>query len=110
MAGIRIKTEADFRAVYEQLDKAHAAVMDACETAGKNAVDYAKQYHTYQNRSGTLERSNRYEADRTGLTLINDAVSPQGYHYASNVEAKGYDVLSGAALGAEAELQSKTRR
>lgn len=110
MAGISIKAKADLADVYEQINKMSQTVKEECELTGKNAVDYAKQNHTYKNRTGTLERSNRYEADDTGLTLINDAISPQGHYYASNVEARGYDVLSAAALKAQNELQSKTRR
>ena len=45
--------------------------------------------------------------DKDGLTLYNDAESPKGYNYASNVESKGFDVLSGAALYAEKRLKEE---
>lgn len=66
---------------------------------GDEAVKDAKANHTYQNRTGNLEASNDYDVDKDGLTLDNTA------DYASYVEAKGFDVLSGAALRAEKKLK-----
>jgi hypothetical protein len=43
--------------------------------------------------------------DESGVALYNDAQSPEGYNYASNVESKGYEVLSGAALYLEKKLR-----
>ena len=45
--------------------------------------------------------SNDYDVDKDGLTLKNEA------EYASFVESKGYDVLSGAALHAEKRLKEE---
>lgn len=75
--------------------------------AGAEAVEYAKANGNYQDHTGTLRRSNKYDVDERTLTLYNDAESPGGYNYASNVEAKGFDVLSGAALYAERQLKEK---
>ena len=66
---------------------------------GEEAVDDAKENHTYMNRTGNLESSNEHETDKDGLTLSNTA------DYASYVEAKGFDVLSGSALRAEKKLK-----
>ena len=66
---------------------------------GDAAVKDAKANHTYQNRTGNLEASNDYDVDKDGLTLDNTA------DYASYVEAKGFDVLSGPALRAEKKLK-----
>ena len=66
---------------------------------GDTAVKDAKENHTYQNRTGNLEASNKCDVDKDGLTLDNTA------DYASYVEAKGFDVLSGAALRAEKKLK-----
>ena len=66
---------------------------------GDEAVKDAKANHTYQNRTSNLEASNDYDVDNEGLTLTNSA------DYASYVEAKGFDVLSGAALRAEKKLK-----
>ena len=72
---------------------------------GDEAVEYAVQHGSYQNRTGTLRKSNKYSVMDDGLELKNDAASPKGYNYASNVESKGYEVLSGAALFAEKRLK-----
>lgn len=74
---------------------------------GHDAVKYAEREGTYQNHTFTLRTSNKYDVDETSLTLYNDAASPVGYNYASNVEAKGFDVLGGAALFAERQLKKR---
>lgn len=68
---------------------------------GEEAVAYAVANGDYQNRTGTLRASNRSEVDGLDLHLANDA------EYASFVESKGYDVLSGAALYAEKRLKEE---
>ena len=77
------------------------------DKVGKEAVEYAVQHGSYQNRTGTLRKSNKYSVSDEGLELKNDAKSPEGYNYASNVESKGYEVLSGAALFAERRLREE---
>ncbi|AND20738.1 hypothetical protein [Phocaeicola dorei] len=74
---------------------------------GDEAVKYAEEHGNYQDHTLTLRTSNKYDVDKDGLTLYNDAQSPKGYHYASNVESKGFDVLSGAALYAEKRLKEE---
>jgi DNA-binding transcriptional MerR regulator len=65
------------------------------DSVGQESVGYAVEHGTYQNRTYKLRSSNKYKVEPDGLLLYNDA------EYASNVEQKGYDVLSGAALFAE---------
>lgn len=74
------------------------------------AVDYAVEKGNYQDHTGTLRRSNKYKVEDTEIELYNDAQSPQGYHYASNVESKGYEVLSSAALMLEKNLKEDFER
>lgn len=69
---------------------------------GHEAVAYAKAHGSYTDRTGRLRRSNEYTASRDGLMLFN------GTPYASNVEGRGYEVLSGAALFAERRLREET--
>lgn len=69
------------------------------DAVGREAVDYAVGNGTYSDRTGRLRRSNRYRADESGLELFNDA------GYAPDVEARGHDVLGGAALLAEKRLR-----
>lgn len=106
---VRVSCKADFSDVDKVFQQLKKEVREAMTEVGKESVEYAKQHGNYKNRTGTLRKSNRYEISDKALTLINDAASPKGYNYASNVEDKGYDVLSGAALYAESELKKKTR-
>ena len=58
---------------------------------------------SYKNRTGTLRKSNKYSAQDDGLELRNEA------EYASFVESKGYEVLTGAALFAEKRLKEEIK-
>ena len=72
--------------------------MDSFFENGDNEVKEAEE---------KLGKSNKYSVSDEGLELKNDAKSPEGYNYASNVESKGYEVLSGAALFAEKRLKEE---
>lgn len=74
---------------------------------GDEAVRYAEEHGNYQDHTLTLRTSNDFDVDDEGLLLKNEAKSPKGYNYASDVESKGYDVLSGAALFAEKRLKEE---
>ena len=102
--------EYDFSDVEEFFEKVKEEVIDEMIDVGHDAMMYAVDHGTYRNRTFTLRTSNDYDVDADGLTLINDAKSPKGYAYASNVESKGYDVLSGAALYAEKRLKEEFER
>lgn len=68
---------------------------------GELAVQHAVENGNYQNRTGNLRASNRYSVNGNRLRIENTAP------YASNVESKGFDVCSGAALFAEKELRHR---
>lgn len=91
--------ESDFSDVDQFFNDGEWEVEKAMIDVGDEAVKDAKANHTYQNRTGNLEASNGYDVDKDGLTLDNTA------DYASYVEAKGFDVLSGPALRAEKKLK-----
>ena len=74
---------------------------------GDEAVRYAEEHGNYQDHTLTLRTSNDFDVDEEGLLLKNEAKSPKGYNYASDVESKGYDVLSSAALYAEKRLKEE---
>lgn len=93
--------ESDFSDVDKFFEDGKWEVESAMIDVGDEAVKDAKANHTYQNRTGNLEKSNTFDVDEDGLTLKNTA------DYASHVEAKGFDVLSGAALRAEKKLKEK---
>lgn len=99
----------DFSDVDSFFEQGENEVKEVEEKVGKEAVEYAVQHGSYQNRTGTLRKSNRYSVSDEGLELKNDAKSPEGYNYASNVESKGYEVLSGAALFAERRLREEIK-
>ena len=65
---------------------------------GEQGVQYAKEKGSYHDITGNLRRSNTYHADENTLTLTNTA------DYASDVEARGKDVLGGAILNLKKEL------
>lgn len=91
----------DFSDVDAYINSAETEIDSRLSRVGREAVEYAKEHGDYQNRTGNLRRSNKYKVDDEGLTLYNDA------DYASNVEQRGYDVLSGAALFAEKRLKEE---
>lgn len=97
----------DFSDVKPFFDGDEEAVRKKTAGVGEEAVDYAVAHGNYQDRTGTLRKSNEYTATREGLTLFNGAAAPDGYQYASNVEGLGYEVLSGAALFAEKRLKEE---
>ena len=91
--------DGDFSDVDKFFDDGDWEVEKAMIDVGDDAVKDAKANHTYKNRTGNLEASNDFDVDKDGLTLENSAP------YASYVEAKGFDVLSGSALRAEKKLK-----
>ncbi|WP_296261721.1 hypothetical protein [uncultured Phocaeicola sp.] len=101
------RVDFDFSDVDSFFEQGGNEVKEVEEKVGKEAVEYAVQHGSYQNHTGTLRKSNKYSVSDEGLELKNDAKSPEGYNYASNVESKGYEVLSGAALFAEKRLKEE---
>nr|DAQ64391.1 MAG TPA: hypothetical protein [Bacteriophage sp.] len=97
----------DFSDVDSFFDEGEWEVEKKMIDVGDEAVKYAEEHGNYQDHTLTLRMSNKYDVDKDGLTLYNDAESLKGYQYASNVESKGFDVLSGAALYAEKRLKEE---
>ena len=101
------RVDFDFSDLASYFEQGENEIKKVEENVGKEAVEYAVQHGSYQDRTGTLRKSNKYSVSDEGLELKNDAKSPEGYNYASNVESKGYEVLSGAALFAEKRLKEE---
>lgn len=97
----------DFSDVDSFFDEGEWEVEKEMIDVGDEAVKYAEEHGSYQDHTLTLRTSNKYDVGKDCLTLYNDAESPKGYQYASNVESKGFDVLSGAALYAEKRLKEE---
>lgn len=81
------------------LDHCKEIVKAEMVVVGEEYVQEAQQEGNYQDRTGHLRASNYYQVEDDGLELGNRA------DYASNVEAKGYEVSSTFALRAEAKLK-----
>lgn len=93
----------DFSDVESFFEHGYAEVKAIEEKVGKEAVNYAIEHGSYQNRTGTLRKSNKYSVEDDGLVIRNDA------EYASYVESRGYEVSTGAALYAEKRLKEEIK-
>ena len=91
--------ESDFSDVDQFFDDVEWEVEKGMIDVGDAAVKDAEENGTYQDHTLILRTSNTYDVDKDGLTLENTA------DYASYVEAKGFEVLSGSALRAEKKLK-----
>ena len=65
-------------------------VQQTLDKIGQEVIASAIKNGNYKDRTGRLRRSNTYSVENGELILRNDA------EYATQVEAKGYDVLSGS--------------
>lgn len=93
----------DFSDVDSFFGQGYSEVKAVEEKVGKEAVNYAIEHGSYQNRTGTLRKSNKYSVEDDGLVIRNDA------GYASYVESRGYEVSTGAALFAERRLKEEIK-
>lgn len=93
----------DFSDVDRFFQQGYSEVKAVEEKVGKEAVNYAIEHGSYQNRTGTLRKSNKYSVEDDGLVIRNDA------EYASYVESRGYEVSTGAALFAEKRLKEEIK-
>lgn len=100
----------DFSDVDKYISEGMQGIKKQMGVRAREAVAYAVEHGDYQDRTGTLRKSNKYKVEDTEVELYNDAESPQGYNYASNVESKGYEVLSSAALQLEKNLKDDFER
>ena len=91
--------DSDFSDVDKFFDDGEWEVEKAMIDVGDEAIKDAEESGTYQDHTLNLRTSNNYDVDKDGLVLENSA------DYASYVEAKGFDVLSGSALRAEKKLK-----
>lgn len=91
----------DFSDVNGFFSKGEWEVQKKMIDVGEESVGYAEENGNYQDHTLTLRTSNIYDVEKDKLILENTA------EYASHVESKGYDVLSGAALFAEKRLKEE---
>lgn len=93
--------ELDLSDIDAFFDKGMSEVKEVTKSVGEESVQYAKDNGDYKDHTKVLRNSNKYEVDESGLTLKNEA------DYASFVESKGFEVLTGAALHAEKRLREE---
>ena len=92
--------ECDFSDVDAFFRKGKHEVHQMVDSIGEESEQYARDHGSYQDRTGYLRSRNGHNVDENEtLELTNDA------EYASYVESKGFDVLSGAALPAQKRLK-----
>lgn len=129
-----MKTDADFSGLDEFLSEAGEEIRKGMIEAAHKGVDYAKKHGEYKNHTHNLrsapgaavvmdgeivdmyvpaEPGHQEARQKTENLLLygkrpkNGIILADGMEYASFVESKGYDVLSGGALHTEAEAQKK---
>lgn len=129
-----MKTDADFSGLDEFLSEAGEEIRKGMIEAAHKGVDYAKKHGKYKNHTHNLrsapgaavvmdgeivdmyvpaEPGHQEARQKTENLLLygkrpkNGIILADGMEYASFVESKGYDVLSGGALHTEAEAQKK---
>ena len=85
----------DLSDIDEAMDNFESELNKELDNIGKESIQYAISNGNYQDRTGELRKSNTYEVQKDGLLLENSK------EYASYVESKGFEVLTGAALFAQ---------
>ena len=99
----------EFDDILQECDTAindlHNEVVNEMTATGNDAVQYAIDNGAYKNRTGRLRKSNTSEVtdDSNSANLSLENTAP----YGSFVEAKGYDVLSGAYLETKKRLETQ---
>ena len=129
-----MKVDIDLSGLDEFLDEVKEEIKQGMVEVAREGVDYSKATGNYQNHTHNLrsapgaavvmdgeivdmyipaESGHQKAKEKTENLLLygkrpkNGIILADGMEYASFVESKGYDVLSGGALHTEAEAQKK---
>lgn len=94
-----IKGSLNINDLFKQCELFESDLLITLNNVGKDAIEVANE--TCPVRTGRLRAGNKYKVNLDGITFYNNV------EYAAFVEAKGYRVLTPAALYAEKELQNK---
>lgn len=89
----------DFSDIYKAIEAKRFEVKHKLVEIGQRAVERAKETGNYHDVTGRLRASNKYEVTDKGLRIYNDCP------YAADVESRGLNVISTAALEAVAEVE-----
>lgn len=96
---MKIRCKVDLNAIDKAWADFENGIKNAMKEVGERAVEYAVENGEYHNVTGRLRRSNKYELTEKGLRIYNTAP------YAEEVQNRGLDVINGAALFAQSELE-----
>lgn len=129
-----MKVDADFSGLDKFLAEAENEIKQGMIEVAHAGIDYAKKHGKYKNHTHNLrsapgaavvmdekivdmyvpaEAGHQEAKEKTENLLLygkrpkNGIILADGMEYASFVESKGYDVLSGGTLHTEAEAQKK---
>ena len=103
-----IRCESDFSDVEDFLRNGTNEVKSIVDEVGNEADEYDAKDGNYKDHTKILRKSNKHKVEEDcSLTIYNDAANDKGYHYASNVESKGFRVRSGGSLYAEKRLKEE---
>jgi len=96
----------DFLAEFDsEMENLKGELVSTMTAEGEQGVDYAVKNGSYKNHTFKLRRSNKASVTATDDTVELDMENTA--EYASYVEAKGYDVLSGGFLDTAKRLEAK---
>ena len=129
-----MSVKVDVSGLNEAFEEWESDIWGTVAESGLDAVKYAKEHGEYKTRTGRLRNAPGYAVVKDGeiikLEVPTDGNHPEarketenfllygkrpqngliladGMKYASFVESKGFDVLSGAVLHADSELERK---
>ena len=129
-----MSVKVDVSGLNEAFEEWESDIWGTVAESGLDAVKYAKEHGEYKNRTGRLRNAPGYAVVKDGEIIKlevpangnhpearketenfllygkrpqNGLILADGMKYASFVESKGFDVLSGAVLHADSELERK---
>lgn len=100
---MRLKVRVDTKELDRAVEQFERQIKEKMAEVGEKAVQYAVEHGEYHDVTGRLRRSNHYEVTDKGLRIYNDAP------YAAEVQNRGLDVINGAALFAQYELNKRNK-
>lgn len=97
------RVRVDTKAIDSALAEFEKKIESKLHEVGQEAVAYAVEHGEYHDVTGRLRSSNKYEVKKNKLRICNDAP------YAEEVQNRGLDVILGAALYAQRELNKNEK-
>ena len=101
---MRVRARIDTKAIDKAISDFEQEIEKTMHNVGKRAVDYAIEHGEYHDVTGRLRQSNDYKVSDKKLTIMNTAP------YAEEVQNRGLDVIGGAVLFDQYELDKQAHR